>query len=80
MADADTRDVVRRPVRSYVLRQGRLSPAQARALDELAPRWSLPYEAGPLDFAQVFGRRAPVAVVEQQGDLRHLPRRPRLGA
>ena len=62
MADADTRDVVRRPVRSYVLRQGRLSPAQARALDQLAPRWSVPYDASPLDLARVFGRRAPVVL------------------
>jgi tRNA (guanine-N7-)-methyltransferase len=31
-----------RPIRSYVLRQGRTTPAQQRALDELYPRYSIP--------------------------------------
>ena len=30
-----------RPIRSYVLRQGRTTPAQQRALDELYPRYSI---------------------------------------
>lgn len=55
-------EVVRRPVRSYVLRQGRLSPAQARALELLAPRYVLPFAATPLDFARVYGRVAPVVL------------------
>jgi len=54
--------VVRRPVRSYVLRQGRLSPAQARALETLAPRYCVPFARAPIDFAAVFGRRAPVVL------------------
>ena len=61
MADAPN-DVVRRPVRSYVLRQGRLSPAQARALAELAPRYAIPFAHAPLDFAKTFGRRADVVL------------------
>ena len=48
-----------RGVRSFVLRQGRLSPAQQRALDELAPRHGLAYTAEPIDFDAVFGRHAP---------------------
>jgi tRNA (guanine-N7-)-methyltransferase len=59
---ADSPDVVRRPVRSYVLRQGRLSPAQSRALDTLAARYALPFASAPLDFALVFGRSAPVVL------------------
>jgi tRNA (guanine-N7-)-methyltransferase len=59
---SDPRDVVRRPVRSYVLRQGRLSPAQARALDELAPRYAIPFSRAPLDAERVFGRRAPLVL------------------
>lgn len=47
-------------IRSYVLRQGRVSKAQQRYYDEGMPRWSIPYAATPLDFAAVFGRRAPV--------------------
>ena len=48
------------PIRSYVLRQGRFSRGQQRAYAQLMPRFGLPYSARPLDFAQVFGRRAPV--------------------
>ncbi|NWG30346.1 MAG: tRNA (guanosine(46)-N7)-methyltransferase TrmB [Rhodocyclaceae bacterium] len=47
-------------IRSFVLRQGRVSNAQQRYYDEGMPRWGLPYAAEPLDFAAVFGRRAPV--------------------
>lgn len=49
-----------RPVRSFVLRQGRVSEAQRRYLDEGKPRWGIPYAPAPLDFAALFGRRAPV--------------------
>ncbi len=48
-----------RPVRSFVLRQGRMSPAQQRALDTLLPRFGVPYQAAPLDFDRTFGRHAP---------------------
>lgn len=49
----------RRPVRSYVLRGGRMGSGQQRALAELAPRFVLPFEAGPPDLDAVFGRHAP---------------------
>ena len=48
------------PIRSYVLRQGRYSAAQQRAFAELMPRFGLAFRGGPLDFATVFGRTAPV--------------------
>ena len=49
----------RRRVRSFVLRQGRFTPAQQRAFDELWPRFGLDYTGKPRDFDAVFGRRAP---------------------
>jgi tRNA (guanine-N7-)-methyltransferase len=52
-----------RAIRSFVLRQGRLSPAQQRALDQLFPRYGLAYRPAPLDYPTVFGRTAP-AVLE----------------
>jgi len=52
----------RRAIRSYVLRAGRLTAAQARALEESWPRYGLDAEGPPLDFEQVFGRRAPVTL------------------
>ncbi|HEX8987149.1 MAG TPA: tRNA (guanosine(46)-N7)-methyltransferase TrmB [Rhodocyclaceae bacterium] len=48
-----------RPIRSFVLRQGRVSNAQARYLEAGMPRWGIPYAAAPLDFDSVFGRTAP---------------------
>ena len=32
-----------RPIRSFVLRQGRTTPAQKRALDELLPKYGIPF-------------------------------------
>jgi tRNA (guanine-N7-)-methyltransferase len=49
----------RAPVRSYVLRAGRIGPGQQRALDELGPRFVLPFGAEPPDWPAVFGRDAP---------------------
>ena len=46
-------------IRSYVLRQGHLSPAQQRAVDTLMPRYGIAYAAAPLDLTQAFGRAAP---------------------
>ncbi|MEO8366984.1 MAG: tRNA (guanosine(46)-N7)-methyltransferase TrmB [Pseudoxanthomonas sp.] len=46
-------------VRSFVLRQGRFTPAQQRAFDELWPRFGLDYTGKPRDFDQVFGHAAP---------------------
>ena len=53
-------DPAHRPVRSFVLRQGRMSPAQQRALDTLLPRLGIAYAPAPLDFPAAFGRNAPV--------------------
>jgi tRNA (guanine-N7-)-methyltransferase len=48
------------PIRSFVVRAGRMGPGQQRALAELGPRFVLPYTPGqPLDLDATFGRRAP---------------------
>jgi tRNA (guanine-N7-)-methyltransferase len=46
-------------IRSFVLRQGRVSNAQQRYYDEGMPRFGIPYAAKPLDLAAIFGRSAP---------------------
>ncbi len=46
-------------IRSFVTRAGRLSTAQARALDTLGPTYCLPYEKSLLDVDAAFGRHAP---------------------
>ena len=48
-----------RHIRSYVLRQGRVSNAQRRAHDTLLPRFGIEYAPAPLDFDRVFARHAP---------------------
>jgi len=55
----DKTDLSKRHIRSYVLRQGRVTPAQQRACDTLLPRFGIPYAAQQLDLAQAFGRTAP---------------------
>ncbi len=70
-----------RPVRSYVLREGRLTKGQRRALDELLPRYGLALPAAgsepgpgtepkpkPLDLRQAFGRAAPTRLEIGFGD------------
>ncbi len=51
-----------RTIRSYVMRAGRTTEGQARALAELGPRFRLPYQASKLDTQAVFGRQAPVVL------------------
>jgi tRNA (guanine-N7-)-methyltransferase len=48
-----------RPIRSYVLRQGRITHAQRRAYAELLPAYGAPFSAAPLDLERLFGRAAP---------------------
>ncbi|RZJ22660.1 MAG: tRNA (guanosine(46)-N7)-methyltransferase TrmB [Haliea sp.] len=49
-----------RTIRSFVRRAGRTTTAQAKAFEELGPRFLLPYQTSPLDFTAAFGREAPV--------------------
>ena len=46
-------------IRSFVLRQGRVSNAQQRYYEEMMARVGIAYAAAPLDLDAVFGRRAP---------------------
>src|SRR5690606_57097 len=48
-----------RRVRSFVRREGRLTLAQAHALQELWPRYGLELAPEPLDLDAVFDRQAP---------------------
>lgn len=51
-----------RQVRSFVLREGRLTHGQQKALDTLWPVYGLERNAGVLNAAQVFGRSAPLVL------------------
>ena len=53
---------MKRGIRSYVLRQGRTTPAQQRALDEQMPAYGIEYRQEVLDPQAVFGRMAPLVL------------------
>ena len=59
MTNSSEIDPSKRHLRSFVLRQGRVTPAQQRACDMLLPRFGIEYAAQQLDLAQAFGRSAP---------------------
>ena len=48
-----------RRIRSFVRREGRLTPGQQRAMDELFPRFGIEEGNNVLDLDALFGRRAP---------------------
>ena len=51
-----------RPIRSYVLRQSRTTPAQQRALSALYPKYGIPFSTRSLHVQEVFGRMAPLVL------------------
>ncbi len=51
-----------RTIRSFVRRAGRLTASQQRALEELWPTFGVPFRREPLQFAELFGRVAPVVL------------------
>jgi len=64
-----------RAIRSFVIRAGRMTAAQARALATLWPRYGIDYAERPLDLRAVFGRAAPVTVEIGFGNGAHLAAR-----
>jgi tRNA (guanine-N7-)-methyltransferase len=51
-----------RRIRSFVRREGRLTPGQQRALDKWLPVYGLPKGDSPLDFTALFNRSAPTVL------------------
>ena len=46
-------------IRSYIRRQGRITPGQQQAIDQLWPKYGLEHDQ-PHQFSQIFGRSAPL--------------------
>lgn len=61
MSDEKHEESERKPrgIRSFVLRTGRATAAQQRALNELWPKYGVEFAAQPLDLDSLFGRAAP---------------------
>lgn len=53
-----------RPIRSFVLRQGRLTPAQQRAIETNMPRFGVEYRLSLMDLPALFGRAGSPKVLE----------------
>ena len=49
-------------IKSFVRRAGRTTTGQAKAFEDLGPRFVLPYAAAPLDADAAFGRSAPLVL------------------
>jgi tRNA (guanine-N7-)-methyltransferase len=64
----------RRPIRSFVMRAGRMTSGQTRALEELWPRFGVDYSPAPLSLPSLFGRDAPRTLEIGFGNGEHLAR------
>ncbi len=65
-------DAQPRAIRSFVRREGRITPAQEQALERLWPRYGIDYSGAVLDPASLFGRNAPLVVEIGFGNGDHL--------
>lgn len=54
--------VIKREVKTYVLRAGRMTAAQEKAYRDLAPAYCIPYENKKLNFIDIFGNTNPIIV------------------
>lgn len=57
-------DFTQRRIRSYVLRQGRLTKGQEKALTENWPKFGIDYTPEMLDLPKIFGRQESLKVLE----------------
>lgn len=55
-------DKIRREVKTYVLRIGRMTAAQERAYSELSAAWCIPFEHKKINFVEIFGNTNPIVV------------------
>jgi tRNA (guanine-N7-)-methyltransferase len=62
MSDTSNPPEYMRRIRSFVLREGRMTPAQQRAFDAHWARYGIDYSGRPQDFATRFGRQAPLVM------------------
>ena len=62
MAEVESKVPYLRTIKSFVLREGRLTAGQQRALDELFPRFGIAQGDEPLNFTELFGNDHPVTL------------------
>lgn len=58
----DSLPVIKREVKTYVLRAGRMTAAQEKAYKQLAPAYCIPFENKRINFVDIFGNTNPIIV------------------
>ena len=58
--DDSDNSIFRRPVRTYVIRAGRLTTSERKSYDELHHVWCIPYEHKTLNYTEIFNNTNPV--------------------
>lgn len=58
----DSLPVIKREVKTYVLRAGRMTAAQEKAYNQLAPAYCIPFENKRINFVDIFGNTNPIIV------------------
>jgi tRNA (guanine-N7-)-methyltransferase len=64
MNDQNKEDIKRRPIRSYILRQGRITPAQTKAIQENLKKHAIVFENQSINFNDVFQNRSGELLLE----------------
>jgi len=64
MNDQNKEDIKRRPIRSYILRQGRITAAQTKAIQENLKKHAIVFENQPINFNDVFQNGSGELVLE----------------
>ncbi len=64
MMNQDKDDIKRRPIRSYILRQGRISKAQTNAIHESFQKYAVIFENKLIDFNAVFENKSRDLILE----------------
>lgn len=58
----DSLPLIKREVKTYVLRAGRMTAAQEKAYKQLAPAYCIPFENKRINFVDIFGNTNPIIV------------------
>lgn len=59
----NTLENIKRTIKTYVLRQGRMTVAQERDYEQLSPVWCIQFDKNKkLDFENIFGNKNPVVI------------------
>ena len=58
--DDSDNSIFRRPVRTFVIRAGRLTTSERKSYDELHHVWCIPYEHKTLNYTEIFNNTNPV--------------------